>query len=254
MKLSGVKLIASDMCPNLCMAYTGPLSQKNSCICCGSVRYDPITGKSRQQFWSIPIEPIVQALRQNHKSAEDMDHLMDHLEMLLIELCDNGSINKYDDIMCGNKMLTAYKNGIIKQSDMALIMSFDGAQLHRNKVSDRWIYIWVLANFSLGLHYTNKLVIPGGIIPGKPKIVESFFYPGFQHIKAINQQPAGGLPIWDARCDISYVSQLFIALVTADGRGMVYLNGLVGHSGKIGCFILGLTSTQILHGCWQWLV
>ena len=61
-KLSGVKPIASDMCPKSCMAYTGPLSQKNSCIHCGSVQYDPITGKSRQQFWSIPISPIVQAL------------------------------------------------------------------------------------------------------------------------------------------------------------------------------------------------
>jgi hypothetical protein len=78
-------------------------------------------------------------------------------------------------------------------------MSFDGAQPYRNKVSDCWIYIWVLTNFSLGLHYKKKLVSPGGIIPGKPKIMESFFYPpGFQHIEAINQLPAGGLPIWDA--------------------------------------------------------
>ena len=234
-KLSGVKPIASDMCPNSCMTYTGPLSQKNSCIRCGSVRYDPITGKSRQQFWSIPIGPIVQALRRNHKSAVEMDYLMDRLEALLIELRDNGSVDKYDDIACGNKMLTAYQNGLIKQSDTVLIMSFDGAQLYRNKVSDCWIYIWVLANFSPGLRYKKKLVIPGGIIPGKPKIVESFFYPGFQHIEAINQLPAGGLPIWDARCDTTYVSRLFIALATADSPGMVYLNGLVGHSGKIGC-------------------
>jgi hypothetical protein len=35
-----------------------------------------------------------------------MDYLMDRLEALLIELCDNGSINKYDDIACGIEMLT----------------------------------------------------------------------------------------------------------------------------------------------------
>ena len=65
-----------------------------------------------------------------------MDYLMDHLEALLIKLCDNGSIDKYDDIACGNEMLTAYQNGLIKQSDTVLIMSFDNAQLYRNKVSD----------------------------------------------------------------------------------------------------------------------
>ena len=160
---------------------------------------------------------------------------MDCLKALLIKLHDNESINKYDDITCYNEMLTTYQNGLIKQSDTVLIMLFNGAQLYRNKVSDYWIYISVLANFSPGLHYKKKLVIPGGIIPGKPKIVESFFYPGFQHIEAINQLPAGGLPIWDARRDTTYVSQLFIVLVTVDGLGMVYLNGLVGHSGKIGC-------------------
>ncbi|KAJ7580950.1 hypothetical protein C8J56DRAFT_727312, partial [Mycena floridula] len=32
-----------------------------------------------------------------------------------------------------------------------------------------------------------------------------------------------------------YISRLFIMFGTADGPGMIYLNGLVGHCGKVGC-------------------
>ncbi|EGN91503.1 hypothetical protein SERLA73DRAFT_29428, partial [Serpula lacrymans var. lacrymans S7.3] len=35
--------------------------------------------------------------------------------------------------------------------------------------------------------------------------------------------------------NILFMSKLFLALVTADGPAMAYLNGLVGHSGKFGC-------------------
>ncbi|TFK96480.1 hypothetical protein BDV98DRAFT_490004, partial [Pterulicium gracile] len=35
--------------------------------------------------------------------------------------------------------------------------------------------------------------------------------------------------------DESYLSKLLIALATADGPGMIYLNELAGHKGKAGC-------------------
>ena len=83
--------------------------------------------------------------------------------------------------------------------------------------------------------YKKKYVIPGGFIPGpnKPKIVESFLFPGLHHVAALNQR--GGIPVWDVRRDTKYLSLLHILFATADGPGMTYLNGLVGHSGKIGC-------------------
>ena len=157
-KLSGVKPVASDKCPNSCMAHTGPLSQKNSCIHCGSVQYDPITGKCRQQFWSIPIGPIVPALRRNHKSAVQMYYLMDRLEALLIELRASGSIGEYDNIARGNNMLTAYQNGLIKQSGTVLMISFEGAQLYRNQVSDCQAvgYIYGFSPTSLPVFVTKR--------------------------------------------------------------------------------------------------
>ncbi|KAF8226434.1 hypothetical protein L208DRAFT_1301979 [Tricholoma matsutake] len=115
------------------------------------------------------------------------------------------------------------------------MLSFDGAQIYRNKISDCWIYVWIIINFSPDLRYKKRYVIPGGIMPGPHKIniVESFKLPGLQHITALNKE--GGLSVWDASHNEKVMSRLYIILATADGPGMAYLNGLVGHSGKIGC-------------------
>jgi hypothetical protein len=43
------------------------------------------------------------------------------------------------------------------------------------------------------------------------------------------------MKIWDASQDTVFTSKPFLALGTADGPGMTYLNGLVGHKGKSGC-------------------
>jgi hypothetical protein len=41
--------------------------------------------------------------------------------------------------------------------------------------------------------------------------------------------------MWDANQQKIITSHLFLCLATADGPGIAYLNGLVGHHGKNGC-------------------
>ena len=70
-------------------------------------------------------------------------------------------------------------------------------------------------------------------MPGlnKPQVLESFLFPGLHHLSAIQKE---GLIIWDTFSDTKYISHPFLALATADGPAMAYINGLVGHQGKIG--------------------
>ncbi|RDB26701.1 hypothetical protein Hypma_005263 [Hypsizygus marmoreus] len=234
--LTGIKPIKNDMCVNSCMAYTGPYVEKEACYRCGEPRFHPGTTNPRQQFFTIPLAPQVQALRRHHRSARDMQYFWNRVQELLREHAGAG-IETLDDICCGTDVLQAVHDGHIGEHDTVLMMSFDGAQIYRNKTSDCWIYIWIIVNLSPDLRYKKKYVIPGGIIPGpnKPKIVESFLFPGFHHIASVNKLPGGGLPVWDANLDVKYISHFYVILATADGPGMVYLNGLVGHSGKIGC-------------------
>ncbi|KAJ7474647.1 hypothetical protein B0H11DRAFT_1654288, partial [Mycena galericulata] len=67
--LTGVVPISHDMCPNSCIGYTGPLSDRESCTECGLSRWDPIklqssdgqTKVAARQFDTIPVGPVLQA-------------------------------------------------------------------------------------------------------------------------------------------------------------------------------------------------
>ena len=128
--------------------------------------------------------------------------------------------------------LEAVREKRITSDDMVLMLSIDGAQLYRNKVSECWIYIWIIMDSSPDVRYKKKRVLPGTIIPCKPKHSDSFIYPGLHHLVSIQKE---GLKIWDAKQDVTFVSHLFLGLATVDGPGMTNLNGCVGHNGKHGC-------------------
>ncbi|KDQ51981.1 hypothetical protein JAAARDRAFT_73289 [Jaapia argillacea MUCL 33604] len=235
--LSGIQPIIKDMCPNTCAAYTGEFEALDSCLKCGESRYAVVGGAPRQSFYTLPIGPSVQALRRHPQSAQHMLYFDEKTQSLLEENETEGHIKIIDDICCGMDILEAVSTRKIKKNDTILMMSLDGAQLYRDKISDCWIYIWIFVNLSPDRRYKKKHVIPGGFIPGphKPKVVDSFLFLGLHHIEAINRLPGGGLPIWDAFQRICTSSHLYIILATADGPRMTYLNGLVGHSGKVGC-------------------
>ena len=60
------------------------------------------------------------------------------------------------------------------------------------------MYIWVVFSLDPSTHrYKKVAVLFGGVIPGpnKPKVLESFLFPGLHHLSAIQKE---GLMIWDA--------------------------------------------------------
>ena len=89
-------------------------------------------------------------------------------------------------------------------------------------------------NLSPERRYKKKHVLIGGFIPGpnNPKNVDSFLFPGLQHLAGLQKE---GLKIWDASLQREIHSNIFLALLTADGPGMMHITGLVGYHGKHGC-------------------
>ncbi|KAF8834982.1 hypothetical protein BDN67DRAFT_913823, partial [Paxillus ammoniavirescens] len=126
--------------------------------------------------------------------------------------------------------------GEIKEDDTMIMFSINGAQLYHNKAPDCWMSIWVILDHSPDTWYKKQYVLPGIIIPSpnKPKNINSFLFPNFHHIVAIQHE---GLPIWDAACSLRYLSNIYILVATSDGPGLAYLNGLVGHQGRNGCWL-----------------
>lgn len=145
-------------------------------------------------------------------------------------------LEEYQDIFHGSAYLNAVKSGAIKDNDMVLMLSIYGAQLYQSKQSDCWIYIWVVLDLALDVHYKKCHIFPGGFFPGpnKPGNIKSFLLPGLHHAAALMKE---GLTIWDASEDKSFVSDIFIILGLADGPGLTYLNGLTGHSSTYECHL-----------------
>lgn len=242
-ELSGVVSIVHDMCPNSCVAYTGPYANLEACPKCKESRFDPIKLASsngekkvpRQEFHTIPLGPQLQALWRSSESAHAMKHRDRETKIILEQLKDhNGVISTYEDFYHGQEYLKAVTRGDISPFDTLVVLSIDGAQLYSDKASDCWIFIWLIFNLSPDQRYKKRAVLPGGFIPGpnKPKVVDSYMYPSLHHLAALQLE---GLPIWDAESNRIFIDHPFFALGTADGPGMTYLNGLVGHHGAYGC-------------------
>ena len=234
-EMTGVVPLVHDMCTNSCAAFTGPFAQLTECPICSEARYDMQTELPRKRFHTIPIGPQLQALWRTVDGARSIRYRSRRTMEIIAQIQrDNGLPPKYDDIYCGRDYLDAVNRGDITSNDMALLFSIDGAQLYQNKQSDCWIAIWVILDHAPHGRYKKKHVLPACFIPGpnKPKNVDSYIFPGLHHLAALQKE---GLMVWDALEDRLFKSYPFLAFATADGPGMTYLNGLVGHLGAYGC-------------------
>lgn len=190
-ELSGVVPIIHDMCPNSCIAYTGAFTELLQCPQCNEPRYEPghVAQVPRQQFHTLPIGPQLQALWRTPEGAHSMRYRQQCTEKTLEELIQNKGHKKssYRDFFDGKDYLEAVQDGRISTDDMVLVLSIDGAQLYRNKVSECWIYIWIILDHAPEVQYKKRHVLPGGIIPGpnKPKNLDSFLFPGLYHLTAL---------------------------------------------------------------------
>lgn len=240
--ITGVTSLKHDMCPNKsCVAFTGPLKDLDDCPMCGASRWNQAKLKKSKKkvaaktFCTIPIGPQIQALFSSPESAKAMDYRRERTQQI-VESATGGRLEvpSYDDFVSGSSYLSAYQNGDIKDDDVMLMLSLDGAQLYEHKMSDCWIYIWVILELSPDRRYKKHHVLPGGFIPGphKPKNIDSFLFPGLYHLSALQHE---GLRVYDANLDKVKIVTPHMALATADAPGMAYLSGLVGHMGANGC-------------------
>ena len=65
-------------------------------------------------------------------------------------------------------------DGDIKENDIVLMVSLDGAQLYEHKDLDFWMYVWILINLSPKKCYHKVQVHPGGFIPSPKKLKKSW--------------------------------------------------------------------------------
>ncbi|EGN93417.1 hypothetical protein SERLA73DRAFT_64146 [Serpula lacrymans var. lacrymans S7.3] len=156
------------MCTNLCIAYTGPFAHLEVCPHCNTSWYDKRileatqekTKKPKQQFHTIPIGPQIQAFWRDSASALNMQHCHTKTQKLLNELNIEDKLNKYEDFFAGKEYIHTVKEGKVKEGDTVPMFSMDGTQLYEKKMSDCWIYIWVIFDLSSDQRYKKQHVLP----------------------------------------------------------------------------------------------
>src|SRR5260370_15378681 len=99
-----------------------------------------------------------------------------------------GKVKEYNDTTCGRDYLEAIEAGRIKDYDVLVQLSLDGAHFYHDKDSDCWIFVYIIHNLPPNLHYKKRLVIPARFIPGPEKMKEgdSFLYPLLNLYSALN--------------------------------------------------------------------
>lgn len=238
-ELTGVQPLWHDMCPASCMAYTGPFENDVKCSFCKTAhdRYKPGTHTPLRQFATFPLGPQIQSRFRSLEGAYDMRHRERRMEEILEKLVKTaGKLDEIGDIYEGSNFWDAYCKGRIGKDDVCVIFSMDGAQLFEHKASNCWIYIWILVDVAPDQRYKKKYILPGAIVPGpdKPDCIESFLYPGFQHVAALQHE---GMMVWDASDPTRppFRVHIYLFLGEADHVGSTDMTGYVAHHGKNGC-------------------
>ncbi|KAF9223047.1 hypothetical protein BS17DRAFT_796200 [Gyrodon lividus] len=115
--------------------------------------------------------------------------------------------------------LGAVLDGDIKENDIVVMASLDGAQLYEDKDSDCWIYVWIIVNLSPDKQYRKVHILPGGFIPGpnKPKNLDSFLVISIHHLAALQKE---GLKVWNASQNAIFQSDIHFLFPTADGASL----------------------------------
>lgn len=246
---TGITEIQTDMCPENCVAYTGPFECLDACPECGTSRYDEDASKSsasrrgssvqkrvpRKQFLTIPLGTQLQALWRMPESAFRMRYRNRKTEEIINQLeLNNGDLPIHEDIFHGMEYLNAYSSKQIRDDDTLLLFEWDAAQLYRDKASDCFFAVWIILDLSPELRYKKKFILPALIIPGPkaPKNTESFLLPSFRHVSALQRDY---LRVYDGYNQREILTRPFFAFGGADFVALPKLSGQVGHKGALSC-------------------
>ena len=231
-----------DMCPKSCMAFTGEFKDLRFCThvrekrgqACGQPRFDS-KGLPRAQMAYTPIGPVIQSFYGNREMAKAMRYRHENLEKALKKLSPHSPPTEYSDFSDSISHINHVNHLSLFQNDTdtAITISGDGAQLTMKKQSDVWVLIVTILNLppnmrSKATNVIIPLVIPG---PHSPGNVESFVYVLYEELAKLSV----GIWTWDALLERYFVLKVYLCGVLGDMLGSAKLSKMAGHMALHGC-------------------
>ena len=241
-ELTGLASQLVDMCPKSCMAFTGEFKDLISCTYirdkrrgkCGQPRYDK-NGHPRAQMIYTPITPVIQAYYMNRDMAKAMRYRHEHLQQALQKLEPDSSPTEYSDFSDSINHINHFQHLHLfeNETDTAITISGDGAQLTMKKQSDVWVLVVTILNLppnmrSKAANIIIPLVIPG---PHSPGNVESFIYILYEELAKLS------IGVWtkDALSGKYFLLKVYLCGVLGDMLGSAKLSRMAGHMARYGC-------------------
>lgn len=119
------------------------------------------------------------------------------------------------------------------ETDEAIILSTDGAQLVAQRESDCWLVILSFLNVPTELRSKKLNLFICSVIPGpkSPGDLESFLYPIYQELAETGQ----GCWVWSGVQKEWFLYRAHLVAIKADMLGATKLNKMTGHQGFRGC-------------------
>jgi hypothetical protein len=235
-KVLGLSSQMVDMCPKSCMAFTGEFKDCQNCVhirdghVCGEPCFDK-KGKARAQMIYTPIAPVIQPFYANREMAEAMRYRHQNLQKALKKLKPDSPPTEYSDFSDSINHIN-HSHLFQNETDTAISISGDGAQLTMKKQSDVWVLIVTILNLppDMRIKATNiiiPLVIPG---PRSPGNVESFVYVLYEELAKLS------VGIWtkDALGQF-FLLKVYLCGVLGDMLGSAKLSKMAGHMAVHGC-------------------
>jgi hypothetical protein len=256
-KLTGLKAHKVDICPDSCIAYTGPFQDMRACPyvrdgkTCGKSRYSPprvqssnMKDKPLAQMLHLPVMATIRAMFANETSSNLLRHRDRCLQEALHVTAE--ATRKYSDFGDSRVHMQHYKRGLFNDArDIAFAMSTDGAQLTMKKQSDTWLLILILLNLPAEIRYKFSNIIVAFATPGPkpPGNMESYIYLIFQEMAKASE----GIWTWDAVESSYFVNRAYVCMALGDMLGSAKLNGMAGHAAIYGdrfSMVKGARSSQ----------
>jgi hypothetical protein len=238
-EVTGLSSQMVDMCPKSCMAFTGDYKGLQSCTYvrdkrfgpCGEPRYDR-NHKPRAQMLYTPITPVIQSFYMDKEMAEAMRYRHRCLEKALTELDASSIPMKYSDFPDSINHIQ-HSHLFQNETDTAITISGDGAQLTMKKQSDVWVLVVTVLNLppkmrSKAHNIIIPLTIPG---PSSPGNVESFIYVLYEELAKLSV----GVWTFDALSGQFFLLKVFLCGVLGDMLGSAKLSRMAGHMALYGC-------------------
>ncbi|CEL62283.1 hypothetical protein RSOLAG1IB_10347 [Rhizoctonia solani AG-1 IB] len=236
-KLSGVKPINIDCCPNVCHAFTQQYAEEVECSTCNEPRYDH-KGRPRQTFQYLPATPRFQAFFNNPDMIEKMQYQATYVHV-------DGQINDifdspiYSDLRRRNIVIDGIDTGVPHfpgKHDIAFAVMTDGVEIFESASTSK-SSCWPIMAQNLNLPPAERAqlcnLIPLGVIPGpnKPKDFDLFFSPFVNECAEL----AHGVKTYNVQTGREFTLRAHPLIISGDMQAMKYIMNFKGPNARVPC-------------------